>query len=136
MTVGGRRIITARDAACQIAGIEDDMKATNIVVLDIERISNFADMIVLCTGSSRVHLRAIVREVEKRMRERDIRPLAVEGLNGTGWVVLDYGDVVAHVFTDESRTYYNLERLWADAHPVRWQAKSSVRKRKKDAISP
>ena len=99
------------------------MKAEDVVVLDVKRICTFTDAIVLCTGSSRVHLRAIVSEVEKRMRRRDIRPLATEGLNTTGWVVLDYGEVVAHVFTDESRRYYNLERLWGDGQLVEWQSK-------------
>ena len=97
------------------------MKVEDIVVLDVKRLCSFTDVIVLCTGSSRVHLRAIVAEVEKQMRQSDIRPFAIEGLNTTGWVVLDYGDVVAHVFTDESRCYYNLERLWGDGQPVEWQ---------------
>ena len=66
----------------------------------------------------------LLAEVEKRMKERSIRPLAVEGLQTTGWVVLDYGDVVAHMFTDESRSYYNLERLWGDGKVVDWHLKA------------
>jgi len=97
------------------------MKAEDILILDVKRICSFTDMLVLCTGSSRTHLGAIVGAVEDRMRERGVRPLSVEGLNTTGWVVLDYGDVVAHVFTEDSRRYYNLERLWGDGLPVEWR---------------
>jgi ribosome-associated protein len=101
------------------------MKAGEIVVLDVKRLCSFTDVLVLCTGTSRIHLRAIADRVEERLRERGIRPLAVEGIQGTGWVVLDYGDVVVHVFTDESRRYYNLERLWGDGKIVEWRPKSS-----------
>jgi len=96
------------------------MKATDITALDVSRICSFTDVIVLCTGSARTHLQAIVDEVERRMCEHGVRPLAVEG-RSTGWVILDYADVVAHVFTEESRRYYNLERLWADGKVVQWR---------------
>lgn len=106
------------------------MKAEDVVILDVTPFCTFTDAIVLCTGSSRTHLRAIVKEVQGRLKERDIRPLAVEGLNTTGWNVLDYGDVVVHVFIEESRRYYNLERLWADGRPVDWQRKAKAAGRK------
>jgi ribosome-associated protein len=64
--------------------------------------------------------------LDTRMKQRGNRPLAIEGLQGTGWVLLDYGDVVAHVFTDESRCYYNLERLWGDGKPVAWEVKGKT----------
>jgi len=105
------------------------MKAVDIVVLDVKRLCSFTDVIMLCTGTSRVHLRAIVERVQERLRERDIRPLAAEGLEGTGWAILDYGDVVAHAFVEESRRYYNLERLWGDGKPVEWRPKTTRRPR-------
>ena len=128
-SVGGDTIVSARDKARRIARIADEMKAEEIVVLDVKRLCSFTDVLILCTGTSRVHLRAIVDRVEQRLRERDIRPLAVEGLEGTGWVILDYGDVVAHAFIEESRRYYNLERLWGDGKPVEWRPKSPRRSR-------
>jgi len=108
------------------------MKAENIVVLDVKRLCSFTDMIVLCTGSVRVHLKAITAKIEDQMGKRDIRPLAVEGFHATDWIILDYGDVVAHVFTRESRRYYNLERLWGDGQPVEWRPRTSRPARAKE----
>lgn len=106
------------------------MKAEDIVVLDVTPFCTFTDMIVLCTGGSRNHLRAIVKKVEGGMKEREIRPLFVEGIATTGWNVLDYGDAVVHIFVEESRRYYNLERLWADGRTVDWQLKAQIDSRK------
>lgn len=103
------------------------MKAEDILVLDVRRLCSFTDVIVMCTGTSRLHLRAIADAIEQNMNQRGISPLAIEGLNTTGWVVIDYGDVVAHIFTDESRRYYNLERLWGDGRPVQWRRKDARR---------
>jgi ribosome-associated protein len=99
------------------------MKAEDIVVIDVKKICTFADVFVFLTGASRVHLNAIAAQIMERLRDRQMRPLAVDGLNETGWVVLDYGDVVAHLFLDEPRRHYNLERLWGDGRPVEWQRK-------------
>ncbi|MCX8035860.1 MAG: ribosome silencing factor [Candidatus Sumerlaeia bacterium] len=127
-------ILSAREKARRIARIGDEMKATDIVVLDVKRICSFTDVIVLCTGTSRIHLRAVAHKVEETLRQRGIRPLSVEGVNDTGWAVLDYGDVVAHIFTDESRRYYNLERLWGDGKPVEWRRAKRPAARKKIEI--
>ena len=106
------------------------MKAEDIAVLDVTPFCTFTDVILLCTGSSRNHLRAIAEAVQERMKERDVRPLAVEGLQTTGWNVIDYGDVVVHVFLHEARLYYSLERLWGDGRPVEWRRKArTARKR-------
>lgn len=66
----------------------------------------------------------MVKAVKDRMKKDGVSPMYVEGFNGTGWIVLDYGDVVAHFFTEESRRYYSLERLWADGSRVEWRPKS------------
>jgi ribosome-associated protein len=105
------------------------MKAEDIVALDVKRFCTFTDVIVLCTGSARTHLRAIAAKIVERMGERDFRPLAIEGLGATDWVVMDYGDVVAHIFTDESRRYYNLERLWGDGQKIDWRPRSPRQRR-------
>jgi len=111
------------------------MKAEDIVALDVKRFCTFTDVIILCTGTARTHLRAIANKIEERMAERDIRPIAIEGLGTTEWVVLDYGDVVAHVFSDESRRYYNLERLWGDGQPIDWRPRSPHRPRARKAAA-
>jgi ribosome-associated protein len=101
------------------------MKAEDIVVVDVKKICSFTDVFVFVTGTSRVHLKALAAEILKRLREREMRPLAIDGLNETGWVVLDYGDVVAHLFVNEARRHYNLERLWGDGKPVDWKPKKA-----------
>jgi ribosome-associated protein len=69
----------------------------------------------------------VVKAVEEKMKELGFRPISTEGLNGTGWAILDYGDVVAHFFTEDSRRYYNLERLWADGRVIAWEPAGAAR---------
>jgi len=105
------------------------MKAGDIQVLDVKRICSFTDLLVLSTGTVRVHLNAIAAKIVEQLGKRSIRPPAIEGLDSTDWIVLDYGDVVVHIFTNESRRYYNLERLWGDGQPVEWRPKTSRRRK-------
>jgi ribosome-associated protein len=98
------------------------MKAQDILVLDVRRFCSFADILVICSGTSRIQLKAIAAAVEDRLSGRGLAPLFSEGRDGTGWVILDYGDVVAHIMIDEARRHYNLERLWGDGQVVEWRA--------------
>jgi len=91
-------------------------KARNIVVMDVRGISGVTDLFVLCTGDSDVQIRAIAEAVREELRTRHReRPWHIEGLDHLQWVLLDYVDVVVHVFTEEKRNFYDLERLWGDA---------------------
>jgi len=99
------------------------MKAADIQVLDVKKLCSFTDVFVFLTGTSRIHLRAVASRIRDVLRERGLRPLAIDGLEDTGWIVLDYGDVVAHLFIHEARRYYNLERLWGDGKAVEWERK-------------
>jgi ribosome-associated protein len=80
-----------------------------------------AEAFVIAEGTNRRQVKTIVDEVEAALRERGSAPLSREGLDDATWVLLDYGDVVVHVFLDETRRYYDLERLWADASRVDWE---------------
>lgn len=93
-----------------------DKKANDVAVMDMREVSSVADYFVLCTGRSELQIRAIVDGVEERIKkEHGERPWKTEGREHRQWVVLDYVDLVVHVFNDEKRSYYNLERLWGDA---------------------
>lgn len=99
-------------AAAQAA---DEKQAHDLVVLDVADMLALVDLFVIATARTDRQLKAIVDEVEHRLREEhDRRPLRREGVPESGWVLLDYGDVVCHLFDEEQRAFYMLERLWAD----------------------
>jgi len=91
---------------------------SDIVLLDMEDVSLLADYFVICSAESTPQFKAIVSEVEKQAKEVGARRLRVEGQPGSGWFLLDYGSVVAHVFDPELRDYYDLEGLWKQAQLV------------------
>lgn len=97
-------------------------KAIDPVLLQVTEICDFADYFLLCSGSSGRQVRAIQEAVEKSLRRRGERALHVEGLRKAKWVLMDYGDLVIHVFDDETREFYRLERLWGDAPRVELDA--------------
>jgi ribosome-associated protein len=119
--VTGERTTTA--LALLAARAADDKKGEEIVVLDVGDIMGIVDSFVITSASNTRLVRTIVDEVEKQLSERaNVKPRAVEGLDDYSWVLLDYGDLVVHVFLTETRAFYGLERLWADAARVPWQA--------------
>ena len=86
------------------------------MILDVGDILGIADVFVITNAPNTRQVRTIVEEIEKQLRERaDVRPRSVEGLDDASWVLMDYGDIVVHVFLTETRAFYGLERLWADA---------------------
>ena len=93
----------------------DDRKAIDLKVLQLEKISDFTDYFILCSGTSERQVQAIADAIEERLRAEKVRPLHVEGYNRGHWVLLDYGDLVVHIFQEDTRRFYSLERLWGDA---------------------
>jgi ribosome-associated protein len=93
-------------------------KAEALLVLDLQAVSTIADYFVICTGASRTQLRAIADAVESRLEDEGFRVAHREGLPESGWLLLDYSDVVVHVFLPETRDFYALDRLWGDAPEV------------------
>lgn len=96
----------------------DDRKAVDLKVLHLAKVTDFTDYFLVCSGTSERQVQAIADAVQERLRENKSRPLHVEGYNRGQWVLLDYGDLVVHVFQEEPRRYYALERLWGDAPEV------------------
>lgn len=95
-----------------------DKKAIDVMVLDMRPFLAIVDYFVIASGTSTVHTRAIAEEVVERLAKEGVRPARREGTNGGRWVLLDYGGVVVHVFHEEERDYYNLERYWQAAERV------------------
>ena len=92
-----------------------EKKGADLAILDVGDVLSIIDLFVLVSASNARQVRTIVDEVEKALTEHDgSKPISVEGLAGASWVLLDYGDIVVHVFLDETRSYYDLDRLWGD----------------------
>jgi ribosome-associated protein len=104
------------EAAQLAAAAVLDKKGLDVAMLDMSELMPVTDMFLVATGTSTRHVKTLAEEIELQLKERlDYRPVRREGLDAARWVLLDYGDIVVHIFDEETRAYYNLERLWADA---------------------
>jgi ribosome-associated protein len=106
-------ILTKEDAVAT-AQVMVDKKGYDIVLLEISHVAAFADYFVICSGRSSVQVKAIVNALEAYFREKGIRPFHIEGYTEGRWVLMDYDEVIVHVFLEEARDFYDLERLWND----------------------
>ncbi len=114
-------MLIGEDLAIACANAADELKAEDIQVFDLRGISSLTDYMVVCAGNSMPHLKAIVREVESRVREKGAESaLQTEGKAASRWVVIDFVDVMVHVLDQEFREHYALETLWGDAKEVIW----------------
>jgi ribosome-associated protein len=100
------------------ARVADEKKAQSVVVLRLSHITEFTDYFVICAGASTRQTQAIADAVIEELKRIKTRPLHIEGYNNAEWILIDYGAFVAHIFTEESRSFYDLERLWRDAEKV------------------
>lgn len=96
----------------------DDKKAYDLLVLDISGISSFASHFLFCTGDSSRQMQAVADEIEKQLKIAGIRPSHIEGYRNSEWILMDYFDLVIHIFSKEARDFYDLERLWRDGKKV------------------
>ena len=109
--------MTELEKALATVKILDKKKAIDLKAIHITDYLIVADYFVIATGTSNTHVKSLADELEYEMSQLGIEPYHIEG-KATGWIVLDYGTVIVHIFTGESREYYNLERLWSDAEDV------------------
>lgn len=100
--------------AQKISEILADKKAKDIKTIDIREVTVIADYFVICSGTSTTHIKTLADEVEEKMKEMNVELLRKEGYNSARWILLDFNSVVVHVFHEEDREFYNLERLWSD----------------------
>ncbi len=104
----------ARGLADAIAEILDSKKARDIKILHVEDKTVIAEYFVLCTGNSSTQVKALAGEVEYRTEQRGLLPYSVEGRDNNSWILLDYSNVIVHIFSREAREFYNLEKLYED----------------------
>lgn len=111
-------MLSSKAAAVIAAKALDDKKARNLMMLEVKGLTTIAEYMVIATGTSDTHLRALCDEVEKKMEEAGEKVWHREGYRGDTWIVMDFCGVMVHVFTQEQRKFYDLERLWGDAPVV------------------
>ena len=133
--MGNATTVEGAELATICARLADATQAEDIIILDLRgdepekpgaeerRLSSITDYFVICTGTSNPHVRAIRRDIIDGLREdHEVRPVSTDGEIESQWVVLDYSDVVVHVFHSDQRSFYALEDLWADAPRLDWSA--------------
>lgn len=119
--------MNSKDLAVVAARAADDKKATDVVVLDVGNIIGITEAFVLASGSNTRQVKTICDEIELALKiEADLSPRSTEGLADASWVLMDYGELVVHVFLTETREFYDLERLWSDAPRVEWEPERRV----------
>ena len=119
--------MNSKDLAFKAAQLLDEKKGNEISVIKVDEITTLADYFVIVTGNSGPQVRAFSDELEFKLKQVGIVPDHIEGLGTRSWVVLDYQNVVIHIFDNEAREYYDLERLWQDGKKVpaeQWQKKT------------
>ena len=111
-------MLSAKEVAYQVTKALDAKKGMDIQLLKIDEVSSLADYFLICTGTSNTHVKTLCDYAEYEMEQLGEPMLGREGHRGNTWELLDYGSVVVHVFTEEAREFYKLERLWADGENV------------------
>ena len=111
-------MLSAKEVAYAVTKALDSKKGMDIKLLKIDKISSLADYFLICTGTSSTHVKTLCDYAEYTLDELGEKLLGREGHRGNSWELLDYGSLVVHVFTQEAREFYSLERLWADAEQV------------------
>ena len=96
-----------------------EKKAFDVLILDLKNRSDLTDCFMICSANSKVHVQSIVDSIIERCQLKKIKPLGVEGYAGGFWVVIDLGDLIAHIFHKEARLHYDLERLWGDVPVIK-----------------
>jgi ribosome-associated protein len=111
--------MTSDEKALLGGKLAEDKKAKDLMVLGLAGLTDIADFFVLATGTSERHVRTVAESVEAGLKEKGVRPVSLEGHDEGRWVIIDYGDVVVHVFLDHLRELYDLENLWLEAKRYR-----------------
>ena len=111
-------MLAPNEIAIAVTKALDEKKGMDIKLLKIDRVSSLADYFLICTGTSNTHVKTLCDYAEYTLEELGETMLGREGHRGNAWELLDYGTIVIHVFTNEAREFYALERLWADAEQI------------------
>ena len=111
-------MLSAKKVAYEVTKALDEKKGLDIKLLKIDKVSSLADYFLICTGTSNTHVRTLCDYAEYTLEQLGEPMLGREGHRGNTWELLDFGSIVVHVFTEEAREFYSLERLWADAEEI------------------
>ncbi len=112
--------MNSRKLAQNAARLGWQKKGNNIVILDLRKLSDVADYFVILSGESDIHVKSLADFIERELRDEKIKPVHKEGYRYLNWVLLDYVDVIVHIFKADAREYYGLEQLWSDAKLTQW----------------
>lgn len=110
--------LKAIDLARRVVEIAGDKQAQDILLLDVRKIASFADYFVMLSGENERHISALYDEIIGILKKRGVKPYRHEGSTGSGWLLIDYGDTIVHIFSSVERDYYQLEKLWHQAKPI------------------
>ena len=108
-------MLDIKEAVKTIKDVIEDKKGTDVKILNISGLSPIADYFVIGTGSNSNQLHAMCDDIGEKLSQNGIHPKQIEGYNSGNWILMDYGDFMVHLFTDEARDFYNLDRVWKDA---------------------
>ncbi len=112
---GGLIKLDSREKALKAAELALDKKAEGVIILNIGKLSSIADYLLICSAVSDRQVQAIADSIEEGLKKKKVRPLSTEGIREGHWALIDYGDVIAHIFLEPIREFYNLEGLWPEA---------------------
>jgi len=119
----------SKEKAVTAANTAADKKAADTVILELTDLSSIADYFIICTGENQAQIRAISEAIKEGFQKQNISPIGVEGLKFARWVLMDYGDIIVHIFSRETRDFYELERFWIDAPRVPFEEKKKISRR-------
>jgi len=107
--------LTTKEKAIKIAALLDNKKANDIKILEVKELTIITDYFVICSADSTTQVKALTEHLEETMNLEGFKLFGIEGVSNARWILMDYGDVIVHIFLEETRRYYDLERLWLDA---------------------
>ena len=110
--------LESRDKSLAAARAALDKKAKDLLILDLQGLTTIADYFVICSGESTTQVKAIQEQIVSKLKEASVAPVGIEGLTYSHWVLIDYGDVIVHIFEEETRKFYEIEKLWIDAKRI------------------
>ena len=112
-------LMQVENKASELAKILDKKLAENVVVLKVDNITSITDYYVIATAKNTTHAKALCDEIEEKMQKLAVSPKSIEGYQSAMWILMDFENVIVHIFYDETRKFYDLERLWADAERIK-----------------
>ncbi len=117
---GGIKTLDSREIAILCARVADDKKAEDILIFDVKNLTFIADFFVICSGLNNRQLQSIAGEIELKLHSYGIHWVGIQGYSDARWILMDYGDVIVHLFDRDMRHFYDLELLWGDAQKLPW----------------